>query len=254
MADNEKRFLNYENSMSIYRSKTALIIGTLYFSKGYQSTPVLGMQFASVVDPDADQKTFNWDSEEKVWYFPTYDKVFELYRKISKWKAIVGALKTEKVTDSNAITERYKDFANQNKIANPLKKKTMYLSVSYYNGYFLKFSFTTGTKDSGGSMVQVSLHEDEMEMLVQYIGDFVRNYHNLGLLHRTMNIQLKQGNGSESKRPYSPPSTGRSSSDESQPAPPKSTKSVDDVLGESGSSLDDIMNSLNTGQDDDIPF
>lgn len=251
MADNEKRFLNYENSMSIYRSKTAIIVGTLYFTKGYQSTPVLGMQFAQCADPKAEQKVFNWDADEKVWYFPTYDKIFELYRKINKWKAAISLLKAEKITDDKVISERYKELAEQTKIANPLKKKTLYTSISYYNGYFFKFGFSSSSSGDGRTTVNVALYEDEMEMLIQYIGDFIRNYHNLGLLHRMMNGVI----GAGSKKPYSAPTE----KPESEPTRPATTRQSPPTppaaeTTSSGSSLDDIMNSLNAGSDDDIPF
>jgi len=255
MADGEKRFLNYENSMSIYRSKTAFIIGVLYFSKGYQSTPVLGMQFAQCVDPDADQKVFDWDGEDKVWYYPTYDKCYELYRKLAKWKAVLANIKQKGLTDKGEIEAATKDFADKNKISNPVKKKSLYISMRYYAGYFITLSF------SGTAKISVSISEDELEMLLQYTGDFIRDYHSLALQHRLLQMLKgqdgKQSNGGSSYNKSGTYSGGKAKSTKSDQPTDSSPKSgdVENILG--GAGLDDILNSLNpasTAVDDDIPF
>lgn len=273
MAEKENRFMNFENSMSIYRSKTAMIIGVLYFSKGYQSTPVIGLQFATVNDPDAKEKTFNWDAEEKCWYFPTYDKCYELYRKVSKWRIQMTKLRESATKDNKEIQDKYKDIADKQKIANPIKKKTLFMRPSYYEGtYFLQMTLNLG-KDN---YITVALAEDEVDMLLQYIGDFIKNYHNLALIHRQIMLargQAKEaggnggGNGG-SKQSYSGGSKGggyRKPSD----SPPNdsfgsgggdsggassgksSTSEVDSLL--QGSSLDDLMKDMGN-MDGDIPF
>lgn len=279
MADEAQKFLNYENNMLIYRSKTAMSLGTLYFSKGYQSTPVLGMQFAECNDPEAEQKTFNWDAETKSWYFPTYDKCYELFCKLGKWKRILMGLKEQRNTQNEEIQAKYKDFAEKNKISNPVKKKSLYISVRYYNGYYLTFSLV-----SKEAKVSVSLTEDEFDMILQFIGDFIRNYHNLSMLHRQTTILRglnKDGGGNGggprsdggskgntysggnkssgsggTKKPNGPPdddSFGDSKPSGGSSKSSGSSKSggdtVDDLLN--GSSLDDIMSGVNA---DDIPF
>lgn len=258
MAENEKRFLNYENSLSIYRSKTAMIAGVLYFSQGYQSTPVIGLQFAEVNDPEAEQKTFNWDTENKVWYFPTYDKCWELVKKLSKWKAIIANLRQQNVTDQNEISSRFKEYAEKNKISNPVKKKSLYLSVRYYNDYFF-----TATLVGQNIKCSVSLYEDELDMLIKYLGDFVTNYHSLALTHRIMTISrgMSKGNGSSrddesgfrnkgGKSSYSGSKNSKpNDSFNDEPAKPQSTSDAVDSLLQGGS-LDDLMK----GVSEDIPF
>lgn len=259
MAENEKRFLNYENSLSIYRSKTAMIAGVLYFSQGYQSTPVIGFQFAEVNDPNAEQKTFNWDTEQKVWYFPTYDKCWELVKKLSKWKAIIANLRQQNVTNNDDISTRFKEYAEKNKISNPVKKKSMYLSARYYNEYFFTISLV-----GQNIKCSVSLYEDELDMLIKYLSDFVTNYHVLSLQHRIMTISRgmsKGGNGSsrddESGSKSSGGRGGKSSSYNKNSKPndsfddsdiPSTGDAVDSLL--QGGSLDDLMK----GVSEDIPF
>ena len=257
MAD-EKRILSFENSMSLYRSKTAMILGVMYFSKGYQSTPVIGMQFAECNDPSAEQKTFNWDTEEKVWYFPTYDKCYELYKKLGKWRQIIEFLKKEKNTDNNDINARFKEYAESHKISNPVKKKTLYIAVRYYNGYLLTITLGMG-KDN---RVSVSLYEDEFDMILQYIGDFVKNYHNLSLSHRLMTIMRgasfldkPASDGSSTSQKASQPSnrgsSGGGKSNGSSDSSKSGSKSDDVESLLSGNELESLMGSINT---EDIPF
>ena len=275
MADEQQRFLNYENHLLIYRSKTAMSLGTLYFNKGYQTTPVLGMQFAKCNDPEAEQKTFNWEAEEKSWYFPTYDKCFELFCKLGRWKRILMSLKEQRNTQNDEIQAKYKEYAEKQKIGNPVKKKSIYLSVRYYNGYYLNVAFV-----SKGESVSVSLTEDEFDMILQFIGDFIRNYHLLALTHRqtmiTRGLTKESGGGPRTdggnknnsysggnkssgsggaKKSNGPPDDdgfgdSKPSGGTSKPSGAKSGgDSVDDLLN--GSSLDDIMSGVNA---DDIPF
>ena len=272
MAEKENRFMNFENSMSLYRSKTAMIVGVLYFSKGYQSTPVIGMQFANVNDPDAKEKTFGWDADEKCWYFPTYDKCYELFNKISRWRVQMSKLRESQIKDNKEIQEKYKEIADKQKIANPIKKKTLYMRPSYYDGaYFLQITLNLG-KDN---YITVALSEDEVDMILKYIGTFVDRYHDLAILHRQMMIASGRGktggngngngngdsdNGSSKRGSYGGGSKGGYKKSNSDFAPndsmggPSSSGGggdVDNLLG--GSSLDDILKGV-PSTDEDIPF
>jgi hypothetical protein len=246
----ERRFLSYENSYTIYKSKTAMIAGVLYFSQGYQSTPVLALQFAQANEGDGDQKTFNWETEEKIWYFPNYDRIFEFLDKLNRWKRVIESLKQNKIVDGEEIKSKYGKLADENKISNPLKKKNIYILPRYYNGYFLTVTFT--------GKISVSLSADELNCLINYVSDFIRDYHKLALLHRTMNI-LSRGapvaNGSDSgssQKSYSgKKSTGSSGGGKPQNKPPEQEKdaaSGDD--DEFNYKIEDLM----TGVDNDDPF
>lgn len=251
----EKRFLNYENSFSIYRSKTAMILGVLYFTQGYQSAPVIGLQFAQVNDEHAEQKTFNWDSEEKIWYFPTYDKCYEFYHKLLKWKQIMTLLKKEEEKDNNAIADRFKDFTEKQKLSNPMKRKSIYLSVKYYNGYLFTMTLLFNKTSVG-----IALHEFELDMLIQYVGDFIKDYHKLTLMHRQLSLSRgtgktvagKNSTDNKSSRSNRTSSSEYEENDEPQSQPPPKTtgnQSVDSILN--GGTLDDIMKGIN---DEDVPF
>lgn len=259
MADDnkEKRFLNYETSVTIYRTKTAMIYGSLYFSSGYQSTPVIGMQFADVNDPNAQEKTFAWDATERVWYFPTYDKVYELYRKLVKWQKVIKWLAEKKITDQEDIKSKTKEVSDKEKIANPIKKKTIYINAKFYNGsYYLNFMLSLG-KDN---FTAVSVTEDELEMMLQFIGDIVKNYHQLALLHRIMQISRWQGkdggNGSGGKKSCTKKSSDSPPDDAFGGEPSKgSSASSNDVIS-GGAEIDDILKDLDLPSvgDDEIPF
>ncbi len=263
MADKENRFMRFENSVSIYRSKTAMIIGVLYFSKGYQSTPVIGMQFATVNDPEAKEKTFGWDADEKSWYFPTYDKCFELFNKLSRWRLQITKLREAQVKDNKEIQEKYKDVADKHKISNPIKKKTIFMRPSYYEGsYFLQVTLNLG-KDN---YITVAITDDELDMILKYVSTFIDQYHQLSLLHRQIVIARGQNNDSAggsrssyggSKNGYHK-SMGNSASNDnilSGTAPfngvDKKDSAIDSLL--QGSSIDDIMNGISSS-DEDIPF
>jgi len=258
MSDDAQRFANYENSMTIYRTKSAMAMGVLYFNKGYASTPVLAIQFAEVNDEKAEQKTFNWETENRIWWFRSYDAIYEFYKKLGKWKQIITHAKQQGITDSNVLSEKYKDFAEKNKISNPIKKKTLYMNVRFYNVYF--FGMTLASSNLPNKSISVSLYEDELDMIIQYIGDFIKNYHQLVLIHRQLAVARGFGKSDAATSNDGDSSVGKRSSSSSagnkKEAPSGGSKkasepdAVESLLG--GGALDSLMQGI--GGDDDIPF
>lgn len=183
----EKKFFNYEHNYIIYRSKTAMCVGSVYFNKGYQSSPVLALQFANV-NPETENeqganKTFNW-SETNSYWFTTYDQIHNFYTKLVKWKNVIDYMKKNKLTDSNEIRDKFSGIADKNKISNPAKKTTVYMMPKFYNGvYYLGISYSS-------EKITVSITEDELDGMILYVGGYIQNYHQLLIMHRFMRFVM----------------------------------------------------------------
>lgn len=189
----ERRFVSFENSIPIYRTKTAMFLGVVYFSKGYQSNPVFAIQFANVSDgvgPDG-QKMYDWNTRN-TFYFTSYSAIWDFCYRWKKWLDILEHLKKNNVSNEE-IVNKYKDMADKMKISNPMKKTTIYIMPSCYEGkYLLRVTFS--------GIITVTVTDVEARMINDYLNSFLKLYHGNCITHRIMGILYRSFGRGDSPR------------------------------------------------------